>query len=243
MKYQGGKTLISKPISEIILAVSKPNTTFVSLFCGALSVESKVAAHKNITTVICNDLRPHLAPMYSAVCNGMELPDTYTKEKYIYLKEHLEEFPKLAGFIGFACSFGGKWFGGWASGNTTKGSPRNYCDEGKRGLLKKLESLKDTIWLCKDYTDVEVPDGAIVYADPPYNNTTGYKTGKFDTTAFWEYMRILSSRCTVFISELEAPDDFECIWERQVTRSLNVDKSSQKKSTEKLFKWKGESNT
>lgn len=186
-------------------------------------------------------MHPYLTPMYAAVCEGFELPDTYTKEEYLYLKDHLEEFPNLAGFIGFACSFGGKWLGGWASGKSASGEPRNYADEGKRGLLKKLESLKSAVWLCKDYRDVEIDNNSVVYCDPPYNNTTGYKTGKFDSEAFWEYMRQLSGRCEVFISELEAPDDFECIWERQVTRSLNVDKTNQKKAVEKLFKWKGNS--
>lgn len=243
MKYQGGKTLISKPVSEIIVAaVTAPNTPFVSLFCGALSVESRVAANKNIGAMYINDKHPYLTLMYHKVLGGYELPDTITQEEYQYIRENQENDIALAAFVGFACSFGGKWFGGYGRGKKANGEPRNYCDEGKRGLLKKLEPFKGAkvTWSAVDYRDVVIPDGAIVYADPPYHNTTGYAIGeKFDSVAFWEYMRELSNRNIVYISEQEAPDDFEAVWERKVTRTLNRDKSNQKKATEKVFKWKG----
>ena len=37
----------------------------------------------------------------------------------------------------------------------------------------------------------------------------------------------------VFISEYEAPEDFECIWSKEVTNSMNTTKTY--KPTEKLF--------
>ena len=54
-------------------------------------------------------------------------------------------------------------------------------------------------------------------------------------------MRKLSKRCIVFISEQEAPDDFEVIWEKKLRRTLDYNKNNQPKKTEKLFRWKGES--
>ena len=39
----------------------------------------------------------------------------------------------------------------------------------------------------------------------------------------------------VFISELNAPDDFKCIWERPFTRTLDRNKNNQFKVVEKLF--------
>ena len=78
-----------------------------------------------------------------------------------------------------------------------------------------------------------------VICDPPYQNTTGYTTGDFSHEEFWEYMRELSKRCTVFISEQIAPDDFECVWQKELTRTLDYNKNNQPKKVEKLFVWRG----
>ena len=39
---------------------------------------------------------------------------------------------------------------------------------------------------------------------------------------------------TIFVSEYNAPEDFECVWQKEVTNSMNQTKT--KKPTEKLFK-------
>ena len=106
-------------------------------------------------------------------------------------------------------------------------------------MLKDFEGLKEAKFTCLDYKDVEIPKGAIVYADPPYANTTNYSLGKFDSEEFWEYMRKLSKEHIVLISEQNAPDDFEVIWEQELRRTLDVNKDNNFKVTEKLFKWKG----
>ena len=85
------------------------------------------------------------------------------------------------------------------------------------------------------YRDVDIPIGAVVYADPPYNNTTGYGKTKFDSSEFWDYVRELSQTNLVYISEQNAPDDFVCLWEKPFTRTLDVNKDNQFKVTEKLF--------
>ena len=78
--------------------------------------------------------------------------------------------------------------------------------------------------------------GAVVYADPPYNNTTGYNNEKFNSTEFWQVMRLLADTGhTVYISEQTAPPDFVCVWEKPFTRTLDRNKGNQFKVTEKLF--------
>ena len=52
-------------------------------------------------------------------------------------------------------------------------------------------------------------------------------------------MRELSKRCTVFISEQIAPDDFECVWQKELTITLDYNKNNQPKKVEKLFVWRG----
>jgi DNA adenine methylase len=59
----------------------------------------------------------------------------------------------------------------------------------------------------------------------------------FNYDEFWQIMREWSKKNIVLISEQNAPEDFECIWQQDVSRSIKAaDKS---KSTEKLFKYKG----
>lgn len=51
-------------------------------------------------------------------------------------------------------------------------------------------------------------------------------------------MRKWSKTNIVYISELQAPDDFECVWEREVSRNIKV--AGKSRAVERLFRWKGE---
>lgn len=232
MRYVGGKSRIAKDIAKIINEYTQGEKPFVSLFCGACSVESKVDAPMKL----CNDKHEYLIAMWKGLQNGYELPDTITREQYYDIKANQDRDKCLTGFVGFGCSFGGKWWGGLASGyKDDKTTKRNFCDECKRDTLRTLNGLREAVFTCLDYRDVKIPDVAVIYADPPYRGTTGYSTGKFDSNAFWEYVRILSRTHVVLISEESAPEDFTCIWEKGVTRSIDVNKNNQPKKTEKLF--------
>ena len=231
MQYMGGKSRISKQIAEILNSAIDKDTPFVSLFCGSCAIESKVQADVKIL----NDKHPYLIAMWQALQNGWMPPDVVTKEEYYRVKANMDENPALTGFVGFGCSFGGKWWGGYAKDK--RGD--DYCGQAKRGLLKDLVSIQSATFTCLDYHDVEIPDGAVVYCDPPYVNTTGYTVGQFDTDEFWNYMRQLSKRCDVYISEESAPDDFECIWSKEKVRTLEKSDNVGRVKVEKLFKYKG----
>lgn len=200
----------------------------VSLFCGALNVEAKV---KGFNRIICNDNQEYLIALFKALQKGYDLPEYISEEQYHYIKEHKDEDKALTGFVGFACSFGGKWFGGYARDKAQV----NYALRGKKSLASKMKTLMDAEFTCLDYRDVILPDDCVVYADPPYENTTKYANTDFDTASFWDYMRQISQSHIVYISELNAPDDFVSIWEKEVRRILDVNKNNQFKSTEKLY--------
>ena len=204
----------------------------MSLFCGSCAVEAKLAPH--FDRVICNDKHEYLIEMFKGVQNGYKLPEHISEEEYKYIRSHKDENKILAGFVGFGCSFGGKFFGGYARNK----EQTNYALQSKKSLLKDMIYLSNAEFTCLDYRDVEIPDGSIVYADPPYANTTTYQGQKFDSEAFWEYMRQISKHSQVFISEQTAPDDFECIWEKPFTRTLDRNKDNQFKVVEKLFTYK-----
>ena len=229
MQYLGGKCRIAKPISELILQKKENVKTFVSLFCGGCAIETKLAPH--FENVICNDLHPYLIAMYQALQNGYDLPENISEEQYRYIREHKDEDKALAGFVGFACSFGAKWFGGYAR---SRSGDVNFSKRGKNVIMRDFENLKTAKFTCADYRSVDIPDGSVVYADPPYAGVTDYSTGKFDSSEFWKYMRKISEKNTVFISELQAPDDFVCVWHKEILRTLNSN-NKRPKSVEKLF--------
>lgn len=71
-------------------------------------------------------------------------------------------------------------------------------------MLENLQSLRRLEMLQKDYAKVQIPDDAIVYADPPYKGTdcTGYKC-EFDHMAFEQWLEKVPFM--VIVSEYEAP--------------------------------------
>lgn len=214
MQYQGGKSRISKHISEVINALSRrkiedsksaiesnnggnrerESNTFVSLFCGSCAVECKITGFAHM---ILNDNHKYLIALYKGLQNGYQLPDDISEEEYQYVRNHKED-EILAGFVGFS-------------------------------MLQSVE------FVCEDYKDVTLPYRCVIYADPPYNNTTGYGNQKFDSEEFWEFARRTSENHLMFISEQTAPDDFVSIWEKPLTRTLDANKSNYFKATERLF--------
>ena len=88
----------------------------------------------------------------------------------------------------------------------------------------------------KPYYELELPPNSIVYCDPPYEGTTKY-ANDFDHNLFWNWVRNISKQGhTVYVSEYNAPNDFECVWQKEIVSSLTQDTGS-KKVVEKLFKF------
>lgn len=84
-----------------------------------------------------------------------------------------------------------------------------------------------------NYWELDIPENSIVYCDPPYDGTTKYKDA-FDHQKFWTWVRQISKTNKVFVSEYNAPDDFECIWSKVVTCTMTKNIGSNKK-IERLF--------
>ena len=224
MQYLGGKSRIAKEISKIFN--DNKRESFVSLFCGTCSVESLV----DFPNITLNDAHPYLIACLQDFQKGREFPDVITEEDYKRIKHEVDKDPALSGFVGFGCSFGAKWWGGYA--RQKKGL--NYALTAKKSLGRKFKTLMNAKILNRDYRSVEVPDNSVVYCDPPYKGTTKYSNSKeFDHAEFWNYIRELSKNNLVFVSELNAPEDFKVAWSKDFTR--NLDAKTVFVSSEKLF--------
>ena len=96
--------------------------------------------------------------------------------------------------------------------------------------LERLERLQRLEIIHKDYRQVDLPSGCIVYADPPYKDTSGYSTD-FDHDAFYSW----AAHCPrpLLISEYDMPREmFACIGEmKHVARFSHTNK----KIIERLF--------
>jgi len=100
--------------------------------------------------------------------------------------------------------------------------------------LDKDFGYKDIFFYCGDYSDLNIPPNSIIYCDPPYANTTKYKN-IIDYEKFWQWCRIKKQEGhIVFVSEYVAPDDFICVWEKEIMSSL-AKNTGHKKVIEKLF--------
>lgn len=67
-----------------------------------------------------------------------------------------------------------------------------------------------------------------------------YSTGGFDSSMFWAEMEAWAHLgATVFVSEYEAPEGWECIWETELQSQLKLVEQGRHTTTEKLFVYKG----
>lgn len=159
----------------------------------------------------------------------------YSLAKTNYKNDHekTEKLKFVIGWIGWMASYNGKFYDGGYSGHDVKG--RDYISEQIRNTEKQIPLLKGVEFTCMDYKDFESAEPCLIYCDPPYKGTTKYSTSKnFDHDHFWQWCRDQKAKGhTIFISEYDAPEDFKCIWEKQITNSLST--KTTYKPTEKLF--------
>lgn len=164
-----------------------------------------------------------------------ELPKNnkeFTEEQYTELTLNEDYLHK--GYAGFAFSYGAKWLGGWRRDKARK---RDYVAEAYRNAEKQSPNLQGIGLRCCSYDELSIPPKNIIYCDIPYAETTKYKHD-FDHDKFWDWVRQKESEGhSVFVSEYNAPDDFEVLWQKKVNNSLTKDTGS-KQGIEKLFRLK-----
>jgi DNA adenine methylase len=229
MKYMGSKNRHAKKLLPIILKDQKPGQWYVEPFVGGANMIDKVDGNR-----IGADIHPHLIVLLDAVANGWIPPENVTEEEYRQAQQ-IRTIDAQTGFIGFGASYSGKWFGGYARGNNTNGTSRNYAAESCRNLLEQAPKIKSVAFICSPYDQLSIPQNSIIYCDPPYEGTTKYATGGFDHAAFWHWCRVkVGQGHQVFVSEYNAPSDLVCVWEKKVNNTLTKDTGS-KQGVEKLF--------
>ena len=142
------------------------------------------------------------------------------KKNYNEIKE-LKSPNAMKAVAGFGMSFGGKYFGGYIQ-KYSGGSNRNFYREVTNSLEKiriKIQ-IPNINFYNKSYNEWD-PKKMLIYCDPPYEKTTGYSTGAFNSKNFWDLMEKWSKDNYVFISEESAPSGFVSIWSKKKKRTLD----------------------
>lgn len=246
MRYVGGKAGSggvagpARKVAKAILDHTTRRSVYVEPFLGGASVWENLSP--SFQRAIGMDAAPDLMLAWQAAADGWVPPTRVTPEEYADLRH--ASASALRGFVGFSCSWGGKWFGGYARGVGSSGRIRNYAEEASRRTVRIAKTMSSENLHCADYRDLFDIAGpladAVVYADPPYAGTTGYRlaesiVGKFDHDDFWSAAAFWADEgAHVFVSEYTAPEGWEPILELDHYRSLGGGKVK-KRMTEKLW--------
>jgi len=233
MKYVGSKKRIAKDILPILLKNRVKGCYFVDLFMGGCNIVDKVDGNR-----IANDINSYLVACAEALSKGWLPPKDISEEMYNTVKCNIDKYDKaLVGYMGFQLSYGAKWFDCYRKDNIGK---RNYSLEAYNNVKKQAEKLKGIKFYNLDYREVPIPPNSVIYCDPPYQNTTSYKanTDEFNYDEFWQWCRVKGQEGHIlYISEYNAPDDFECIWQKKILKNL-ADSKNRDIAIEKLFQYK-----
>lgn len=233
MKYMGSKSRIAKYILPIILKGRTDDQWYVEPFAGGCNLIDKVKGNR-----LASDKNEYLMEMwYDLTQNHMFIEkidkDRYDRARTEFNNKDNNEFTvSEIGWIGFMASYNGRFFDGGYNGNYKK---RDFTKEAIDNIYKQIDLMKGVEFSFGNYSDLIIPKNSIIYCDIPYKGTKQYSTSKdFNYTEFWEWCRIKTKEGhTVFISEYNAPDDFECVWSKTVTNAMNTNNTYN--PIEKLF--------
>lgn len=228
MQYFGGKAKIAKELSTFLQSKIQPNQTFVDLFCGSCNVVSKIQAKERIA----NDLHKELIALHIAVQQGQELPKSISEEEYLHMKRNKIMYPSwLLAFVGFGCSFAGRYFEGYARGGT-----QNYARGANTSINKKHLTMQDVKFINLNYSEVQIPENSFIYCDIPYlSSTKKYSVGSFNHEAFYKYAKQKQSEGhIVYVSEYghNVPEDWKVVWRHKSNKSIRNKEGVQEATVE-----------
>lgn len=250
MRYMGGKFRQRKEIANALRPYVDRETTYVEPFLGGGWSFAHVIETCRPEHAVGADVNGSLVELWRrVVAEGTDWLPVSLEEveaNYHAYKAAQDMSDPLTAWYGCACSFGGKWYGGVARNQDTTG-PTGF-EAQARSTEKKAASMRkcpDLTLLCCSYDELEIPDGAVVYCDPPYSGgktrTKAHRFEQFDVDAYYGWVRELSKRCVVVCSTFDPPEDFEVLYDWGDTRvtHLNGHDRAERPTSERLVRWEG----
>lgn len=242
MQYMGNKNRLSKELVPIIQKYIDNNNieNYLEPFVGGANVIDKIKCKNRYGS----DNHKYLIALLNHIKSTIEdIPGFILEEEYKKVKNNKENFEDwYVGLIGF-CSFGNKFWGGYARNNkedNTGERTKSYFNN----IKKQAPLLKDITFNQCDFRDIKPIKNFVIYCDIPYKNTTRYSTSMdFPYKEFYEWCKKMSKDNIVLVSEYNMPDDFECIWSKETTTQIDSNRNAnddKNKRVEKLFIYRGD---
>lgn len=233
MKYVGSKRRLAKHLYEV-MAPYRQDRLWVEPFVGGANMLSyvkgrRLGADKDIFAIEALKLirdNPHSLPK-----DMSEL----SVEQYKAIRD--SKYPiGIAGYVGYSCSFAAKFFGGYPSPNPWHS---DYIREAYNSAVKQSPTLQGVDLICCDFSELVLDEPCLIYCDPPYANTLGYRE-KFDRESFWlwAYEKVREGH-EVFVSEYEVPSYAPCVkvYQRVIHNNVNkLEDNSYKPAYECLYR-------
>jgi DNA adenine methylase len=250
MKYIGAKTKIAKDIVPIIQSYidNSNKTDYIEPFVGGANIIDKV----NCYCKIGFDINEYLIALLAEAKQDPELKFLPKECSFEHYKEVRDSYNKkdgkftkcYIGGIGFLASYGGRFFDG-GYGRDSKGGRSIYSErKANLQLQARTTGFLSSCFFCADFEKTLTKTfnnikNSVIYCDIPYRNTKKYNNKDFDYDKFYELVIKLSKDNYVFISEYSMPEEFECIWQKEVSVLQKSDRKKGDRATEKLFVVKG----
>ena len=232
MIYMGSKGRLAKELAPIIQSYITPYTKgYIEPFVGGGNMIDKIQCDNKIGY----DIEKYVIACLDALSKGWEPPKEVTEREYKEIKANISKYPDyLVGYIGYQLSFGANFFSGYVK----------RCDKKHHGdiysyasCMKQAPNLSGVQFINSSYKTIDTNlEGYVIYCDPPYRNTSGYRCGGFDYNYFYNWCMKMAKKNTVLISEYFMPKEFELLWEKGVKVTLNNTSMLGKDRIEKLFK-------
>lgn len=226
MVYPGSKNRLSPYFVPLLQKIIDEHniTTYIEPFVGGANIFDKIKCENKFAYDKSKTL---IALFNQGLSDSSVIPAHGSREWWDEAKaQYKGEKPRTMpdwkiGAIQFFASFGTRGFpGGYANNKNGK----DYYNERYRNFIEQLDMLRLTgggIFDCKNYKDIEILDGSLIYCDPPYEGTKPYGysfENKFDHQEYWSWVRKISKKNYVVCSEQTAPDDFITIWSGKLNR-------------------------
>ena len=220
MRYLGGKGKIGRRLADAILTdMSVKRFGHVLELCaGGGNMTYRLADRAAHVTAV--EAHKGLVEMHSKVQSGWVPPTVVTRDEHAAA---IDPTDSLHAFIRFACSFSGVWGSGYIenlpaqtkitrergkSPRVMNVGPQSWAADTSRLLVKARRA--NVTWVHGDALTCDVPGGVdVVYIDPPYEGTTGYRcVARAVPGAWWRRaVQIAATGVPVYMSEASGPPE------------------------------------
>lgn len=177
------------------------------LFLGSCGIE-KACAAAGAPVTLGAEICPAIIACYRAVAAGWDPPARLTRDEYRALQQihGPDSTDPIAAFALAFCAYGGTWGSGHLPDDARCGVRDSAfaAAKARKDLLEMAPMFRAMRLECADYRAAAemVPDGGVLYLDPPWRGTLPYKQAPpFDFDTFWTWAAEASHKWRVLISE------------------------------------------